>query len=160
MLNQPIQWVDESIRFILSVGHGALTAECPYTLVREMLLNMKQMKFEYLANVILDLVLTRKCVGCVLFVGRQSMSLSPETLAYYSILVAINYLPSETIVPEPKPRNPIDYRESCLCLRLIGLLFNSLLPVCNSIFAKISPSPPIVKKNESADALGEKLEKE
>lgn len=40
----------------------ALTAECPYTLARKMLLSMNQSKFEYLSNVILDLVLTRKCV--------------------------------------------------------------------------------------------------
>ena len=38
----------------------ALTAECPYSLVREMLLSINQPKFEYLSNVILDLVLTRK----------------------------------------------------------------------------------------------------
>ena len=58
-------------------------------------------------------------------------------------------------MPELKLRDPIDYRESCLCLRLIGLLFNSLLPVCNSIFAKISASPPLLKKKEGANALVE-----
>ena len=83
------------------------------------------------------------------------MSLSPETLAYYSILVAINSQTKEATMPEPQLRNPIDFRESCLCLRLIGLIFNSLLPVCNSIFAKISASPPLLKKNECANALVE-----
>lgn len=62
MLNQPVQWVDESIRFILSVGYVALTAECPYTIMREMLIDMNLLKFEYLSNVILDLVLSRKCI--------------------------------------------------------------------------------------------------
>ena len=128
--NKSKVWLDYTLCYILSVTGSGITCECPYTISYRLLKQIKFECFESYAQIIIDNVCTR----------YVSPSLSPHTIAYYSVLVSMRFYYGDcqgyTIVPEQS----IPERETSLCLCLIGSLYKFLHPICLNISNSQTPS--------------------
>ena len=71
--------------------------------------------------------------------GYVSLSLSPHTIAYYSVLVSMKFYYGDCQGYAIVPERSIPERETDLCLCLIGSLYKFLHPICLSIANNQNP---------------------
>lgn len=136
-LSEPQEWVDQCLQAISAVGQEAIDGDCPYTIMHKMLANIYSQQFEHKTQLILDWIIICLYHHFLWLVGRQSISLSAKTMAFYSIQVLMEHLRGTKYYRPLVANFTIDSRESCLCLHLISLSFPPLRQTCKAISRKL-----------------------
>ena len=105
--------------------HSPTSSKSPYEISQELLANIHFSPFVPYAERVIDVLCSK----------YHSLSLSPHTIAFYSISILMKKYYGMNNAREPLPQQQVSPREHYLCLNLISHSFKQLRSVCHLILA-------------------------